>query len=93
MNLQITEQKKNDFLSRKEVRAVLTYEHATPSKEELKKQVAAAMKANADLLVIRQVNPSYGEQKADVLFYIYEKPDVMKKLEKEKPKKSKEKPQ
>ena len=83
MNLQITEQKINHLLSRKEVRAKLSYEQATPSKEELKKQIASAVKANSELLVVKSVYPGYGDRNAEVLFYVYDKPEVMKKLERE----------
>jgi ribosomal protein S24E len=90
MNLQIVEQKMNPLLSRKEIKARLTYDKATPSKDELKKQIASGMKTSADLLVIKHIYPAYGDRRAEVLFYLYDTPESVKKIEGEK--KTKKKP-
>lgn len=84
MNLQIKEQKTNALLSRKEVRATLAYEQVTPRREELKKQLATAMKADASKLVIRHIHPIYGERKAELLVFIYDDEASLKTLEPEK---------
>jgi ribosomal protein S24E len=89
MNLQIVEQKKNQLLSRKEIRARLSYEQATPSNDELKKQLATAMKVGADVLSIQHIYPAYGDKKAEVMFNVYDSAEIMKKVEPEKkPKKA-----
>ncbi|MFH0978003.1 MAG: hypothetical protein V1837_01745 [Candidatus Woesearchaeota archaeon] len=90
MNLQIVEQKTNAFLSRKEIKATLSYDNATPSKEELKKQFATATKADVNTVVIKHIYPGFGHKQATVLVYQYDKPESVAKFEpKKKEKKAK----
>jgi ribosomal protein S24E len=91
MNVQITIQKHNALMSRKEISAVLTYEKQTPSKEELKKSLSHAMKLDENLMVIKSVYPGYGKQKAQITIYQYDNPEMMARLEpKKKEKKQKQ---
>lgn len=84
MNVQITEQKNNILLSRKEISAVLTYDKTTPSKEELKKQLAGAMKLDANLMVVKHIYPGFGRNRAAITVYQYENAEAMKKYEPKK---------
>lgn len=83
MNVQIVEQRENSLLSRKEIRARLLYDQATPSKEQLKKQLAAAMKVEPQLLVVKSIYPAYGERRANILVYQYKSEEMLKKIEPE----------
>ena len=73
MGLEIKEQKEAPLLSRKEIKAVLTFSHkATPTNEAVQKQVADAVKADAKTVVVKQIMTRFGEQTADVSAYVYD---------------------
>jgi len=92
MELKITEKKEDVLLSRKEIIAQITFKGATPSKEEIKKQLVSALKADEKLIVTKNVFTSFGSETAKVIAYQYVNEKDMKKIEpKEKEKKEKSK--
>jgi len=84
MNLNILEQKNNILLSRKEISARITYDKATPSNEELKKQLATATKSDAGAIAVKHIYPSFGQKDAKVLAYVYQNAELMAKHEPKK---------
>lgn len=81
MNLKITEQKENPLLSRTEIKAKLVYDLETPAKAALVKQLAQAMKTDADLMVIKHIYSSYGVREADLIVYLYENKEKLVEME------------
>ncbi|MFC1801600.1 30S ribosomal protein S24e [Nanoarchaeota archaeon] len=81
MKLEIKNQKDNKLLHRKEVEGLLTYEGATPSNVQVQKEVAAQLKVDEKLVVVRHIYNQYGENTADVLAYAYDNEDSMKRIE------------
>jgi ribosomal protein S24E len=84
MNLKITEQRDNPLLQRKEIKAQLSYEAATPSTKDLHSQLAAGLKVKPELLVVKHIYPGFGTKQADVLVYQYESKEQLLKVEGEK---------
>jgi ribosomal protein S24E len=84
MNLKITEQKDNPLLVRKEIKAQLSYEAATPSTKDLHAQLASGLKVKQELLVVKHIYPGFGTRQADVLVYQYESKEQLLKVEGEK---------
>lgn len=92
MELKVTEEKEDILLSRKEINAQITFKGATPSKEDIKKQLSSVLKADEKLIVIKNVFTSFGSETAKVIAYQYTNDEYMKKIEpkeKEKPKEEK----
>ena len=81
MNLKVIDQKENVLLSRKEVSASINFDGATPSRKDVQKEVAAAMKAKENMTLIKQIDTDYGSSFAKVSAFIYTDEAVMKKLE------------
>ena len=78
------------MLSRVDVVAKISFHGATPSNEELRKSIAAKLKADESLTVIKHIYTEFGSQEADVEAFVYDDKKVMAVLEK-KAKKQKEK--
>lgn len=81
MNLKVIDQKENVLLSRKEVSASISFDGATPSRKDVQKEVAKAVKAKEDMTIIKQIDTEYGSSFAKVYAHIYSDEAVMKKLE------------
>lgn len=79
------------LLNRKDL--VVEVEHpttATPSKEQLKKNVASLLKVPEELVAIKKVNTLFGEGKSNVDVSIYAKKEDYDYFEKIKVKKEKD---
>lgn len=88
MELKITEEKETSLLSRKEIAADITFKGATPSKEEVKKQLTSSLKADEKLVIVKTIFTSFGSETAKVVAYQYMNEEDMKRIEpKEKGKK------
>ena len=91
MELKIIEKKEQPMLSRIEIKGAISFEGATPSSADVKKQVASEMKVGADLIVIKNIFTKFGHGKADLLAYAYLNKEDIAKIE-PKEKKKAEKP-
>jgi ribosomal protein S24E len=91
MQLKIIDEKNMELLHRKELICELTFDQATPKTEEVKKSLASQKKANEELVVIKNVQNFYGNTKALVKAFIYDKPENLKKIEVINKRKKKEK--
>jgi ribosomal protein S24E len=90
MKLNIKEERKEELLSRKRVIAEIEFEGATPSGEDVKNEIAKAVKADASLVVVKKILNVFGKTKAAVTALVYSNADEMKKIEKVKEKKAEE---
>lgn len=94
MKLEIKNKKENPLLHRTEIKALLTWEGATPSNEKVKKEIASQLKADEKLVIVKHIYTKFGTTTADVLAYLYEDQESMKTIEFLKPsaEKKEEKP-
>ena len=81
MKLEIKEQKKNPLLNRTEIEGVIEFDDKTPSRIEVKAELAKKAKAKEDLVVISHIYTSFGARKARVIANVYDDAESMKKLE------------
>ncbi len=77
MDVKIDDTKDVKALSRKEVSGMVTFEGATPSKDNLKKQLASQLKAGEDTVVIKLIKTVFGHTKAVFNAYVYDKPEMV----------------
>ena len=89
MNINILKQEKQPLLSRTEISAKVEFKGPTPSKEEIKKNIAFKLKKKEELTVIKYIYNEFGLQEAEVAAFIYDDKKVMSILEKETKKKGK----
>jgi len=79
LELKIVGEKEEKLLERKQVVADLSYEGATPSRLEVRKKLAGALKADENVLVIKGVRNIFGTMTAKVFAHLYKtKEDMLK---------------
>ncbi len=81
MNLDIIEEKPNKILHRTEIKARVTFDSATPSREEVIKLIAAKKNVPENLVIVREINQKFGQRSADVEIMIYESRHVLEEIE------------
>ena len=92
MALKIISQTEEPLLSRTSVKASIIFEAATPSTEEVKKQLAKAVKKDEKLVVVKKIATHYGEKSADIDAVVYDSEDALKQTEPHPKKKEEKKP-
>jgi len=91
MELNIVEKNEKILLSRTEVKATASFTGAVPSNEDVKKSIASQLKADAKLVVVKNIYPKFKDNTADILAYYYISEEEMKKNEPKLGKKAAEK--
>ena len=92
MQLKITDKKEEILLSRTKIKAELIFTGAVPSQNDVRKEIAAQLKVDEKLVVVRKILCQFKCTKAKVLAYAYINEEDMKKVElKAKKKKEKKK--
>jgi len=90
MELKITEQKENKLLNRKELRAHIDNNGATPKKEDVTAKIAALLNTDKNLVVVETTRQSFGARKSVAYAKVYNSLEDLKKTE-PKPKEKKAK--
>ncbi len=85
MKIEITEEKENQLLRRKEVRFKLKHEEegASPSREEARNALIKALKCMPNLLVIDKMGTEFGKRETVGYAKVYESEERLKELEQE----------
>ena len=71
MDMKITEKTEKPLLSRTEVSATVHFETATPSRAEIRKRLAEALKSSEELVVVRSIVAPFGERSASIQARVY----------------------
>lgn len=87
--MEILEKKEEPLLSRVSVKASVVFETATPSNEEVAKQIASALKKDVKLVVVKKIQTHYGERTADIDAFVYDSEQALKQAEPQPKKKEK----
>ncbi len=87
--MKIISKEKSNLIDRTELMAVFPHiGKPTPKTSEIKKAVATELKADENLVVIKEIYTQYGEGTSKIKAYAYNNLEELKKLEKyEEPKK------
>lgn len=81
MKIEITEQKDNLLLSRKEIKGVLTFDKSTPSNMDLEAALAKQFNVEKACVRAKKISTHYGQTKADFLVFIYDSKEALEKVE------------
>ncbi len=79
--MKVLKQNENPLFSRKEVAVLVERVDATPSRDELLKQLSEFFKASPDTIVIDAITQKFGERQAIVNAKIYSNANALKKTE------------
>lgn len=81
MQVKIIKDEKSPLLLRKEIKAEITFDKATPSNAELAKYIASQLKVDEKLVVVKNIFTRFGETVADSLIYVYDSAEQKDKIE------------
>ena len=83
MEIELTEEKDNQLLKRKEVTFKLHHEEegASPSREDARNALIKALKCNSNLLVIDKMNTAFGKRETVGYAKVYESEARLKEIE------------
>jgi len=82
--MKITEQIEQPLLCRKEIIADIDFKAATPSKADIKKQLATALKVKEDVIVIKNIIQEFGVRRGKVIAHLYDSEKDLKNIESKK---------
>ncbi len=80
--LRIVEDKRNELLARKEIKATFTTEKATPSKADISKELAKQLNAKEEQIDVQHIYQKYGKLQSEIIANIYDKEAPKKKVKK-----------
>jgi len=81
MNIQVLSDEKKPLFKRREITAKLGYEDKTPSRLEIRKELAKKLRVKEELVVVKRIKPAYGTPLAGLEINIYDDEKALKELE------------
>lgn len=81
MNIEVIEKKVNPLLKRREIMFKVDHEGATPSREEVRKNLAAMINAKKELVIIDRMRSEYGKRETHGYAKIYRSEKGLKEIE------------
>ncbi len=81
MKVTVLKERDTPLLARKRVTLEAEYGSATPSRLDLKKEVAKKLSADDKLVILKHIYTRFGKQKAKIIAHIYSDEKEMKRLE------------
>jgi len=81
MDIKIIKEKNNALLNRRELNLTVTFDGATPSRNEIKDKLAAMLTVPLELVMIQKIENEFGKQELNTYVKIYEDEARMKQVE------------
>ena len=81
MNIEVIEKKVNPLLKRREIMFKVDHEGATPSREEVRKNLAAMLNAKKELVIVERMRSEYGKRETHGYAKIYKSEKGLKDIE------------
>jgi small subunit ribosomal protein S24e len=83
MDLEIIEEKDNTLLNRRELKLKIDHDAATPSRMDVKKNVATKFNVDPDLVIIDNMKSKFGKSETKAYIKIYKTTEAAKLVERE----------
>ncbi len=82
MNIKIEKNEDKPLLARKEIAGSIMFEEkATPSNDTIRKAIAAELKVDEKVVIVKHIYTAYGASEAKVEAYVYKDEESLKKME------------
>ncbi|MBI5880547.1 hypothetical protein HZB90_00280 [archaeon] len=81
MDINLLKERETPLLSRKRCTLDVHFKGATPSRKQIRDEIAKKLKADPELTVVRHIYTRHGVEKARVITNIYTKKEDMVKFE------------
>ncbi len=79
--MKVINEQDNILLNRKEVNLLIEHNGIAPKKNVILDEIGKHFKTDNSLVAIKGIYPKYGSYELNVIAYIYESLDIMKKIE------------
>lgn len=80
--MKIINTKEQILLNRTEINSTVEYKNLkTPSRKELKEQIAKHMKTTIDLITIEKIRSEFGKNEIKILAHVYKDQETLKKFQ------------
>ncbi|MCX2820033.1 MAG: small subunit ribosomal protein S24e [Methanobacteriota archaeon] len=83
MQIEITEEEKNELLNRKEISFSIVHDEETPSRLAVRDSLAAKLDKDSDEVVVHKMDTKFGMNETLGHAKIYESPDDAREIEEE----------
>ncbi len=80
LQINIDSKDEKPLMSRTELKGLVAFDGSTPSRAEVRKEIAKAMKTQEENVVVESLATYYGDSKADLLAYVYKNADDAKAI-------------
>ncbi|MEZ5335472.1 MAG: 30S ribosomal protein S24e [Methanolobus sp.] len=81
MDIKIIKDKNNALLNRRELNLTVTFDGATPSRNDVKDKLAAMLTVPLELVIVQNMENEFGKQEIKAYVKIYEDEARMKQVE------------
>lgn len=81
MDIKIIKDKNNALLNRRELNLAVTFDGATPSRNDVKSKLAAMLTVPLGLVIVQNMDNEFGKQELKAYIKIYEDEARMKQVE------------
>ena len=81
MNIQINKDEKKPLLKRRELSGKIGYEDKTPSRLDVRKELAKKLNVKEELVIVKRMKPLYGTQAATLEASVYDDEKALKEVE------------
>jgi small subunit ribosomal protein S24e len=78
MDVEVTEDRKNPLLGRREVKFKVSFQGQTPTRKDVRSKVVAVLNSDKELTILDKVAPDYGAQTAKGYVKVYADKEAMK---------------
>ncbi len=83
MQIEVTEEKTNTVLDRKELKVKVLHPAGTPSRVEVKDAVAAQFKVSPELVIVDNMKTAFGKKETAAYVKIYTSAETVREVERE----------
>ncbi len=83
MQIEVTEEKTNTVLDRKELKVKVLHPAGTPSRVEVKDAVAAQFKVSPELVIVDNMKTAFGKKETAAYIKIYTSAETVREVERE----------
>lgn len=84
MKIEIKNKNENKLLHRTELDGTITYEGATPTRQQVRAEVAKQLKVKEDVVVSKFIESSFGGNTASFEAFVYDTPEHLQEIETKK---------
>ena len=80
MEIEVIERRENKLLEREEIKCIIKYDGATPTRKEVKEAIKSGLGIGG-YIVIQHIKPMFGIRQARVYAKVYPSENVARKIE------------